>query len=92
METSHRGHTEYECTIFPTGGPISRIERTCAVNRSGQIPTLRLLSENPVQYAVSWGPWDLFSRYVFILGFPLLLVFGFGCACMYASRVAWNRP
>lgn len=88
--TGRTGMTEWDCSIYPATGP--RIERTCAFNRTNKIPTLRIVSTDPFQYAVSWGPWELLSRYIFTLGFPMLIVFGFGFACLYATRYTWNRP
>lgn len=90
--TSRTGMTQWECYIDPDGGRRPRIKRTCAFNRTNKVPTLRIISNDPLQYAVSWGPLELFLRYLMVLGFPTLLVFGFGCACYYASYIGWTRP
>ncbi len=89
--TNRRGSTEYECTLFLTNAQQDRIERTCAANHTGRIPTLRLISTNPDEYAVSWGASELISRYVFILVFPAVFIVAFGVACLYVSFVGWRR-
>ena len=79
--TSRRGSTEYECTIFLANARVNRLERTCAVNQNGRAPSLRLISSSPGIYAVSWGPGELLGRFVFVLGFPVVLILACGFAC-----------
>ncbi len=90
--STSRGITQWECYIDPDSGRRPRIKRICAFNRPNQRPTPRILSNDPLQYAVSWGALDRRARYIVVLSFPTLLVFGFGCACYYAGYLGWTRP
>jgi hypothetical protein len=65
---------------------------SCFGNQTGRIPTLRLVASNPDRHAVSWGIREQFTRYVYVLGYSILVVVGFGVACFFASYYACRGP
>lgn len=70
----------------------NRIERTLATDRSGELPTVRILSakDEPRRVGLYWGAGEIAFRWLHLLLISLLF-FGFGGACLFAVWVAWRR-
>jgi hypothetical protein len=71
---------------------LSSLERELPFDRSGDLPTLRRMSEpgEPPEYGVVWGGRELAARW-FMWALMSLLMFAFGGAAIYAARVGWHR-
>lgn len=68
----------------------NRIERKLALNYSGEIPAVRILSAEgePRRVGLIWGWGELISRWGQLLVICLLF-FGFGFACLLPFKLAW---
>lgn len=73
------------------GQPSNRLERTLAIDRSGRLPAVRILSAEgaPRRVGLVWGFGELASRWGQWL-VSSLIFFGFGGACLFAMWVAWK--
>jgi hypothetical protein len=69
----------------------SRIERTLATDRSGELPAVRILSAQGESRRVGlvWGAGEIAFRWVHWL-VTSLLFFSFGGACLFAVWLAWR--
>ncbi len=74
------------------GQPSNRLERKLAIDRSGRLPAVRILSSEgePRRVGLVWGFGELAWRWGQWL-VTSLLFFGFGGACLFAVRRAWKR-
>lgn len=72
--------------------PSNRLERKLAINRSGQLPAVRILSAPGESRRVGlvWGFGELAWRWANFLVINLILL-AFGAACLFAVWVAWKR-
>ena len=73
-------------------GISNRLERTLAIDRSGKLPAVRLLSSpgEPRRIGLVWGFGELAWRWMSWLVISVLF-FGFGGFCLFAVKLAWSR-
>lgn len=97
--TSAEANAEYQRRLSALAIPDIRVqsgpttlERELPFDRSGELPTLRLMSEKgePLRYGVIWGRRELASRWL-MWALMTLLMLAFGAAAIYAARVGWHR-
>lgn len=74
------------------GQPSNRLERKLAIDRSGRLPAVRILSApgEPRRVGLVWGFGELAWRWANFLVINLIL-FAFGGFCLFAVWVAWKR-
>lgn len=72
--------------------PSNRLERKLAIDRSGRLPAVRILSApgEPRRVGLVWGFGELAWRWLNFLVINLIL-FAFGGFCLFAVWVAWKR-
>ncbi len=70
----------------------NRLERRLALNYSGELPTVRVLSSDgePRRIGLVWGAGEMFSRWLQWLLISALFL-AFGAAGFYAGVKAWTK-